>query len=98
MEKVEKVKQVYKKLGIKLNDDYLEGIMKDEDRVKLLMRIYKDEEIKSMNYIFGKPENNLIFTKLELEAASKIDLFNNKVVEVCRKIWKQEMKEGVANV
>ena len=51
-----------------------------------------------MNYIFGKPENNLIFTKLELEAASKIDLFNNKVVEVCRKIWKQEMKEGVANV
>ena len=34
MEKVEKVKQVYKKLGIKLNDDYLEGIMKDEDRVQ----------------------------------------------------------------
>lgn len=40
-----------------------------------------------MNYILGKPENNKIFTKEELEIMNKIDLFNRKVVNVCKIIW-----------
>lgn len=52
------------------------------------MRLYKQEEIDSMNYIFGKPESNKKFTKFELKAISKIDLFDRKVVNICKIIWK----------
>ncbi len=51
------------------------------------MRLYKQEEIDSMNYIFGKPENNKKFTKFELKAISKIDLFDRKVINICKFIW-----------
>ena len=51
------------------------------------MRLYKQEEIDSMNYIFGKPESNKKFTKFELKAISKIDLFDRKVVNICKFIW-----------
>ena len=51
------------------------------------MRLYKQEEIDSMNYIFGKPESNKKFTKFELKAISKIDLFDRKVVNICQYIW-----------
>lgn len=51
------------------------------------MRLYKQEEIDSMNYIFGKPESNKKFTKFELKAISKIDLFDRKVVNICKYIW-----------
>ena len=52
-----------------------------------IIRIYKPEELKIMNYIFGKKENNKYFTKLELQCASQIDLFNEKVVNICKIIW-----------
>ena len=51
------------------------------------MRLYKQEEIDSMNYIFGKPESNKKFTKFELKAISKIDLFDRKVINICKFIW-----------
>lgn len=35
-----------------------------------IIRIYKPEELKIMNYIFGKKEKNKYFTKLELQCAS----------------------------
>ena len=34
-------------------------------KVKDFMKLYKQEEIESMNYIFGKPESNNKFTKFE---------------------------------
>lgn len=51
------------------------------------MRLYKQEEIDSVNYIFGKPESNKKFTKFELKAISKIDLFDRKVINICKFIW-----------
>lgn len=40
-----------------------------------------------MNYILGKSKDNKEFTQFELEAMSKIDLFNRKVVKICKLIW-----------
>lgn len=93
MEIKEKIKKVYQKNNIIVNDETIEAIMQDKERTKGLMRLYKDEEIDSMNYIFGKPKGNLYFTKFEVEATSKIDLFNRKVVEICKNIYEKESKE-----
>ena len=86
MEK-EKIKQIYQKFEIIVDDQTIENILKDKEKVQGLMRIYKDEEIDSMNYIFGKDNNNKYFTEFELQAASKINLFNRKVLKRCRSIW-----------
>lgn len=88
MEKREKVKQIYNKFGIIVEEDYIDGIMKNKERLQGMMRLYKEEEIDSMNYIFGKPHNNKHFTKFELELASKIDLFNRNTIAICRDIYK----------
>lgn len=48
---------------------------------------FKPIEIKAMNYIFGKDENNKCFTKYEFEAISYINLLNKKVVNLCKIIW-----------
>ncbi len=57
------------------------------------MRLYKQEEIDSMNYIFGKPESNKKFTKFELKAISKIDLFDRKVINICKFIWENRNED-----
>lgn len=87
MEKREKIKQIYQKLDIIVDDEIIDGILKNEETVKGLMRIYKDEEIDSMNYIFGKPHDNKYFTEEELNFISKIDLFDRKVIRVFKIIW-----------
>lgn len=61
---------------------------------KSIIRIYKPEEMEAMNYILGKDKDNKVFTKFELEALNKINLFNRKVVEICKKIWANEMLGG----
>lgn len=61
---------------------------------KSIIRIYKPEEMKAMNYILGKDKDNKVFTKFELEALNKIDLFNIKVVEIYKVIWANEMLGG----
>lgn len=78
MNKKEKVRKLYQKLGEGINEEALETIMKDENRVDGLMKLYKDEKIESMNYIFGKPRENLYFTEFELKVSSKINLFDRK--------------------
>lgn len=40
-----------------------------------------------MNYILGKQKDNKVFTKDELELLSSIDLFDMKVVNICKMIW-----------
>lgn len=87
MEVKEMIKKVYQKSGIQVDDDYIEYKMKDEKKVKDFMRLYKQEEIASMNYILRKSENNKVFTKFELEAMSIVDLFDRKVIEISRIIW-----------
>lgn len=75
--------------------------MTDEERTKGLIKLYEQEEINSMNYILGKPEDNKRFTMFELEAMSKINLFNRKVVNICKLIWDnhddEEMLEEILN-
>lgn len=93
MEIKEKIKKVYQKNGIEVDDEYIEYKMKDKEKVKQFMRIYKQEEVNSMNYILGKPKDNQIFTKDELELMSKVNLFDRKVVEVCKHIYEEESKE-----
>lgn len=93
MEIKEKIKKYIKKNGIEVDDEYIEYKMKDKEKVKQFMRIYKQEEVNSMNYILGKPKDNQIFTKDELELMSKVNLFDRKVVEVCKNIYENEKKE-----
>lgn len=45
------------------------------------------KELRNMNYILGKKEDNQIFTKFELEALQKIDLLDEYVVRICKLIW-----------
>lgn len=61
--------------------------MTDEERTKGIIKLYKQEELESMNYILGKPADNKEFTEFELEGMSKINLFNRKVVNICKMIW-----------
>ena len=74
----------------------MEYIINTPERKESIIRLYKQEEIESMNYILGKPMNNTIFTKFELEACSKVDLFNRTTVKICKEIWKN--KENPQNV
>ena len=59
MGKREKVKQIYNKFGIIVKEDYIDGIMANKEWLEGVMRLYKEEEIDSMNYIFGEKINIL---------------------------------------
>lgn len=93
MEIKEKIKKYYLKHGIGIDEDYVEGILNDPERVKALMRLYKQEEIETMNYIYGKPKNNNYFTEQELKEISKIDLFDKKLVEWIKLIQQNRNNE-----
>lgn len=91
----EKIKQIYQKLDIIVREEDIDKIMEDKNKVKEFMRLYKQEEIESMNYIFGKDRTNEYFTEAELQAVSKINLFNRKAVEACKNIYEKEFKEVI---
>lgn len=93
MEIKEMIRKVYQKSGVEVDDEYIEYKMQDKEKVKQFMRIYKEEEINSMNYVLGKTKSNLVFTKEELELCSKINLFNRKVIKACKDIYENEKKE-----
>lgn len=93
MDKKEKIKQIYQKLEVGIREEGIDRVLKDEEKTKQFMRLYKQEELDSMNYIFGKPFNNNIFTQFELEAVNKIDLFDKTQVEASKNIWKSRNKE-----
>lgn len=57
---------------------------------KEIVRIYKQEELETMNEIFDKDKNNKVFTQLELEFVSKMDLFDPYIIKVANMIWKQK--------
>lgn len=94
--KREMIKQVYQKMKIQVDEDYMDNIMKNEKRVKDFMRLYK-EEIDSMNEILGKPSDNKYFTEFELEAMSKIDLFNREAIKFAKLIWQNKNTETKLN-
>ena len=87
MEEREKIKKIYKKANVKVSEDYIDNIMKDEKRVKSFMRMYEQEKIWSMNEILEKPHDNDYFTEFELEVCSKVDLFNRNIIKWSKLIW-----------
>lgn len=93
MEIKEMIRKVYQKNGVQVDDDYIEYKMKDKQTVKDFIRLYKQEEMDSMNYILGKDKDNKVFTKDELELMNTINLFNRKVVEAGKIIYEKECKE-----
>lgn len=112
MKKVEeKIRKIYQKNKIKVDDDYIQNAMRNKKRVQDFMRLYKQEEIDSMQEILGKQHNDYYFTQEELEFVSKMDLFDPYMINVAKEIWKQKdnpkmlkmylailEKEGIANV
>ena len=94
MEIKEKVKQYYAGIGIKVDNNYIESILKDSKRTSKFVRLYEEEKVSTMNYILGKPQDNNCFTQFELEAMSTINLFNRKVVEICKNIYATEILGG----
>lgn len=112
MQKVEeRIRKIYQKNKIEVDDDYIKNAMKNKKRVKRYMRLYKQEEIDSMQEILGKQHDNYYFTRKELDFVSKIDLFDPYMISVAKEIWKQKdntkmleiylrilEKEGVTNV
>lgn len=95
MEK-EKIRKIYQKFGGNISDEALQTILKDKERKNALMRIYKEEEINSMNYILGKPKGNSWFTKADLEEMSMINLFDREVVEWAKLI--EDNKDNEENL
>lgn len=99
MEKIEeKVKKIFQKFDVQVDDDYIENAVKDKERVKDYMRLYQQEEIDSMNDILGKEYNNLIFSQEELEFVSKIDLFDRNMIEIAKMIWQQKDKPKMLKI
>lgn len=90
MKMKEKIKKIYQKNGIKIDDDFIEYKMQNKKTVEQFKLLYEQEKMESMNYILGKPLNNTIFTKNEIKLCSKIDLFDRKTVEICKKIYEKE--------
>lgn len=93
MELREKIRKVYQKEGIKVEDNYIEYKMQNKEKVRWFEKTYEEEKIKSMNYILNKDENNHTFTNTEISLCSSIDLFNKKTIELCRKIYLKEKLE-----
>lgn len=93
MREKEKIKRYYKNMGIIVQDVDIENIMKDKERTNGIIRLYQKEEIDAMNYIFGKSKDNNKFSKFELEAANKIDLFAPNVVRICKIIYDNKDNE-----
>ena len=56
-------------------------------KVKNFIRFYNDEEIQSMNFLFGKNDSNNWFTQEELAFACDVDLFSKENLEVARNNW-----------
>lgn len=56
-------------------------------KVKNFVRFYENEEIQSMNFIFGKNNNNNWFTQEELAFVCDFDLMNREHLEKARIDW-----------
>nr|DAI88352.1 MAG TPA: hypothetical protein [Caudoviricetes sp.] len=95
MEIKEKIKNYYTGMGIKVDNAYIEGILKDSKRTNKIIRLYKQEEVNKMNIMFDKEIGNSIFTREELTFANQFDLSDEHIEEVARLIWKYRNNERV---
>lgn len=56
-------------------------------KIKNFIRFYNDEEIQSMNFLFGKDSSNTWFTQEELSYCCDIDLSSKENLEIARNNW-----------
>lgn len=59
----------------------------NRNKVKNFIRYYDNDEIKSMNFLFGKNEFNNWFTQEELAFACDVDLYNRENLEIAKYNW-----------
>lgn len=84
---IEIIKDCYRSSGVTISEDYLDGILKNPKRIEQFRELHKREKRWNMNYILGKPLENEEFTDFELKALSIIDLFDRKLVNICKITW-----------
>ena len=87
MELKDRIQNYYKSEKIKVDDEFVNGVIADKDRANKLIKFFEPIELNAMNYILGKDKDNKVFSEYELNALSVIDLFNKKVVNLCKIIW-----------
>lgn len=87
MELKDRIKNYYKSEKIKVDDEFVNGVIADKDRANKLIKFFEPIELNAMNYILGKDKDNKVFSEYELNALSVIDLFNKKAVNLCKIIW-----------
>ena len=58
-----------------------------KNKVKNFIRYYNNEEIQSMNFLFGKSNTNNWFTQEELSFACDVDLHNKEKLEEAKNDW-----------
>lgn len=87
MELKDRIKNYYKSEKIKVDDEFVNGVIADKDRANKLIKFFEPIELNAMNYILGKDKDNKVFSEYELNALSVIDLFDKKVVNLCKIIW-----------
>lgn len=87
MELKDRIKNYYKSEKVKVDDEFVSGVIADKDRANKLIKFFEPIELNAMNYILGKDKDNKVFSEYELNALSVIDLFNKKVVNLCKIIW-----------
>lgn len=97
MEVKERIKNYYRSEKIEVDDEFVNGVITDKDRANKLIKFFEPIELNAMNYIFGKEKDNKQFSELELNCASKIDLFDIKVVNLCKIIWDNKDNEKRLN-
>ena len=61
--------------------------MENIEKIKNFIRFYNNEEIQSMNFVFGKNASNTWFTQEELAFACNIDLFNKDNLDLAKNDW-----------
>ena len=54
-----------------------------------------EEELKRINYIFNKNSKNKEFTKEELEAITKINVQNKKLLNLYKVIWENRNNKSL---
>lgn len=59
----------------------------NKEKVKNFIRFYENDEIESLNLLFGKNVNNNWFTQEELAFASDVNLFDKEHVGRARMDW-----------
>ena len=87
MTDIEIIKDCYRSNGVKVDQDYIDDILKNKKRVEQFRELHEREKRWNMNYVLGKPLDNKEFTDFEVEALSKIDIFDRKLLKVCKVIW-----------